>query len=347
MGEKIRAIDADGHVHENLDGLRERLEPPYDRYYTVAPVGTGSLITPDDGAPRGLAKLGGVGDNPAVWLDMMAQGDLDKAILFPTNCLAEGMIRDPDAAVALCRAYNGWLAEDFCNPEQGLLGVALLPTQDPEEAVKEVRRAKGLGLVGAMFAADGPNLMGHRRYDPVYQAAADEDLPVSLHASGTSLADACTGASDFPKFIQAHSISHPFGIIRQFTSMMLEGVFERFPTVRFGFLECGGTWAPWYLDRLDEEFEHRGEEEAPNLTRMPSSFVHEGGNIFFGCEAEERLLGPTLDAIGRDTVMYASDWPHWDGDYPNSLWEMEQREDLTEDQRAGVLRDAAVRFYGF
>ena len=347
MDQKIRPIDADGHVLEGSDGIRDRLEPPYDRYYTVAPIGTGSLIAPDDGISRGLAKLGGIGNTTAVWLEMMAKGDLDKAILFPTNCLAAGMIRDPDAAVALCRAYNDWLAEDFCAPDQGLVGIALLPAQDIEEAVKEVRRARELGLVGVMFTADGPHLLGHRSYDSVYQAAADEGLPVCTHASGMSLADTHTGAADFPKFIQAHSISHPFGVIRQFTSMMFEGVFERFPTVRFGFLECGGTWAPWYLDRLDEEFEHRGAEEAPNLTRKPSSFVHEGGSIFFGCEAEERMLGPTLDIIGKGTVMYASDWPHWDGDYPNSLWEMQSREDLNEDQRAGVLRDAAVRFYGF
>ena len=347
MGDKIRAIDADGHVLENTDRIRERLASPYDKYYTVKPVGTGSLIAPDDGAPRGLAKLGGTIDNTATWVEMMAKGNLEKAILYPTNCLAAGMIRDPDAAVALCHSYNDWLGEDFCDPNQGLLGMALLPTQDAGEAATEVRRAKDLGLVGVIFAADGPHLLGHRRYDPVYQAAADEDLPVGVHASGMNLADTGTGAADFPKFIQAHSISHPFGIIRQFTSMMFEGVFERFPTVRFGFLECGGTWAPWYLDRLDEEFEHRGGEEAPELTQLPSSLVHEGGNIFFGCEAEERLLGPTLDIIGKDTVMYASDWPHWDGDYPDSLWEMERREDLTEDQRAGVLRHAAERFYGF
>ncbi len=76
---------------------------------------------------------------------------------------------------------------------------------------------------------------------------------------------------------------------------------------------------------MDEEYEHRGEEEAPHLTRKPSTFVHEGGNIFFGCEAEERMLGPTLDLIGHNTVMYASDWPHWDGDYPASLHEMPAR----------------------
>jgi predicted TIM-barrel fold metal-dependent hydrolase len=55
------------------------------------------------------------------------------------------------------------------------------------------------------------------------------------------------------------------------------------------------------------------QDEAPLLSKKPSAYVHKDGNIFFGLEAEERLLGPTLDLIGEDLFMYASDWPHWDG----------------------------------
>ena len=73
--------------------------------------------------------------------------------------------------------------------------------------------------------------------------------------------------------------------------------------------------------------------------------MHKGGNIFFGLEAEERLLGPTLELIGDDLFMYASDWPHWDGDYPESLHEVQRRKDLTKTQRANVLGGAAERFY--
>ncbi|MCZ6874835.1 MAG: amidohydrolase family protein, partial [bacterium] len=289
----------------------------------------------------------GPGNNTESWLTMMQEGDLETAILFPTAGLYAGLLRDPDYAVAYCRAYNNWLAKELLKPSAGLLGVALLPVQDSKEAASELRRAKQeLGLAGAMLPADGGHLLGHRQYDPIYQAAAEVDMPVAIHASGLWAAQAHTTADHFPKFIQAHTISHPFGILRQVTSMTFEGVFERFSSVRFGFLECGGTWVPWFFDRMDEEWEHRGEEEAPDLTRKPSSFVHEGGNIFFGCEAEERMLGPTLDLIGSDTVMYASDWPHWDGDYPASLFEMQNRPDLSDVQRDGLLNRAAVRFYG-
>jgi predicted TIM-barrel fold metal-dependent hydrolase len=345
---KVRSIDGDGHVIENIPRLLEHLEAPYRDWYGSGRGGAVAL-TPGDGAPRGLGGKfsDGPGNTTASWLQMMQEGDLEAAILFPTAGLFEGFLKDADYAVAFCRAYNNWLSRELLKPQQGLLGVALLPVQDAAEAAKELRRARQeLGLAGVMLPADGGHLLGRRTYDAVYQAAADVGMPVTVHASGSWAADAHTTAHQFPKFIQAHTISHPFGILRQFTSMMFEGVFERFATVKFAFLECGGTWVPWWLDRMDEEYEHRGAEEAPELTRKPSTFVHQGGNIFFGCEAEERLLGATLGVIGNDTVMYASDWPHWDGDYPNSLFEMQHREDLTEEQRNGLLYGAAERLYG-
>jgi hypothetical protein len=345
---RVRSIDGDGHVIEDIPRLLEHMETPYRNWYGMGRAGAMALM-PRDGAPRALGDKfkDGPGNSTESWLHMMQEGDLDAAILFPTSGLFAGCLRDADYAVAFCQAYNNWMARALLKPDQSLLGVALLPVQDAAEAAKELRRAKQeAGLVGAMLPADGGHLLGDRRYDPIYQAAAETGLPLTVHASGSWAADAHTTAHQFPKFIQAHTISHPFGILRQFTSMMFEGVFERFPTVRFAFLECGGSWVPWWLDRMDEEYEHRGAEEAPNLKHKPSTFVHENGNIFFGCEAEERLLGPTLQVIGNDTVMYASDWPHWDGDYPHSLFEIQQRQDLTEEQRQGVLHRAAERLYG-
>jgi predicted TIM-barrel fold metal-dependent hydrolase len=149
----------------------------------------------------------------------------------------------------------------------------------------------------------------------------------------------------FPKFIQTHTMSHPISILRQFTNLMFQGIFETYSNTRFSFMETGGTWVPWWLDRMDEEFEHRGADEAPIVSKNPSEYVIKGGDIFFGLESEERLLGPTLDLIGDDLFMYASDWPHWDGDYPESLHELQYRPDLTELQPANVLGGAAERFY--
>ena len=75
--------------------------------------------------------------------------------------------------------------------------------------------------------------------------------------------------------------------------------------------------------------------------------MHPGCNIFFGAEAEERLLEPVMNLIGDDVIMYASDYPHWDGEYPQSLHKMASRPKMSPEQKYGILRGAADRFYGF
>jgi predicted TIM-barrel fold metal-dependent hydrolase len=275
------------------------------------------------------------------WLQQLERGPLSSAVLYPSFMLLIGCAYDADWSVALCRAYNSWVAEEIVGKGKGLLhATGVLPPQDPTEGEKELRRIAELGLIGAMIPADGPHLLGDRRFDPVWAAAQDLDVPVSIHGAGTHLAGRA-----FPKFIQTHSFNHPASVLAQLTSIVFEGVLSRHEHLRLGFLEVGATWVPWYFDRMDEEYEVRGEWEAPRLDRKPSSFVGPEGRLFFSLEAEERLLPAVLELIGP-SAMYASDWPHWDGDYPHSLEEVRRRADLDDEARAGVLYGAAERFYG-
>lgn len=340
---QVTSIDGDGHILENPKRLAELLDEPY-REFRSTPMESSALV-PLDGIDRNLGSrlFKGSARSTQEWLDALDRGPMAKSVLFPTLGLFSGFVKDPDYQAALCRAYNSWVTNDICEPSDGrLLAVALLPTHDQDAAEAELRRAKALGLAGAMFPADGVHLLGHKRFDAVYAAAADLGFPVTVHASGSSNAP---GAEVFPKFIQAHSVAHPYGILRHFTSMMFEGVFDKFPSVKFAFLESGATWVPWWLDRLDEEFESRGAVDAPLVKSVPSSYVHAGGNIFFGCESNERMLPQVMDIIGADTVMYASDYPHWDCEYPESLHKIQSREDLSEVQRQALLHDTAARFY--
>ena len=338
---QVSAIDGDGHVMENPKRLAELLEEPY-REFRSTPMESSALV-PLDGVDRnlGMRLLKGRARTTQEWLDALDLGPMAKSILFPTLGLFSGFVKDPDYQAALCRAYNTWVAGDICEPSSGrLLAVGLLPTHHQDAAEAELRRSKELGLAGVMFPADGTHLLGNERFDGVYAAAAELDFPVTVHASGSSNA---LGAEVFPKFIQAHSVAHPFGILRHFTSMMFEGVFDKFPSVRFAFLETGATWVPWWLDRLDEEYESRGAVDAPLVKNVPSSYVHASGDIFFGCESNERMLSHVMDVIGADTVMYASDYPHWDCEYPQSLHRIQN---LTGAQRQALLHDTAARFYG-
>ena len=341
----VLAVDADGHISENGAAILEYMDEPYREFRTGSSGAVG--LTPLDGHDRNLGRrlYRGSASKTEHWIEALDRGPIDWTVVYPSIGLFYGFIKDPDYQAAFARAYNTWLAKDFCAPSHGrVMGVAMLSTYDADEAEKELRRGVEMGLVGGLFSADGMHLLGDKKFDRVYKTAEELGVCIAVHASGSSMAP---GAELFPKFIQTHTVAHPYGILRQFTSMMFEGVFEKFPNTRFGFLESGGTWVPWWLDRMDEEFEHRGEVDAPLLSKPPSEYVHQGGPIFFGSEAEERLLEPVMDLIGDDVIMYASDYPHWDGEYPQSLYDMASRPRMSPEQKYGILRGAAERFYGF
>lgn len=333
-------IDADGHVRDNEQHYRKYLEPPYNRRLVV---GSG----PGDGFDRSL--LGTLGYpreiDARAWLDALDRGGVESTVLYPTGGLTVGFIPEPDFAVAFCRAYNNFVVEEFTQVSSRLQGVALLPLQDVPEAVKELRRAvTELHLVGAMLPADGPFLLGRSAFDPIYAEAQRLRTMVALHATG-SLRGRGLDEYLFDRLIQAHTLSHSGAQMRQMTSVIFEGVLERFPDLRIAFLEAGCTWVPYWMDRMDEEYEFRGRQEAPRLRMKPSEYVKRS-NIFVACEPEEKLLPAALRIIGADSIVFASDYPHWDGSFPESLFELEAREDLTEEEKRMILIDNPKRLYG-
>ena len=203
----------------------------------------------------------------------------------------------------------------------------------------ELERAVGeLGAVGGMLSADGYYLLGHKRFDPIYATAQRLGVPLGVHAAGTDMGNA--GGEPFPKFIQAHTCSHALAQMRQFTSMMFDGVPVRFPELTLAFLEAGSGWVPYFLQRMDEEWEKRGHAEAKLLTKSPTDYVR-GGRIYFSCEADEPLLPQALQWVGDERIFYASDFPHWDHSYPKSVKELADRADLTDVQKRRILADNA------
>ena len=333
-------LDADGHVTESPEQVARYLDEPYRR----RPLNFS--IYPADGWDRRLlGTLGELASDADSWLRALDKGGMELSVLYPTMGLFVSFLRDRAWAVALCRAYNTYLHETFVKVTPRLKAVALLPVQDPEAAAVELRRAvRELGLSGAMLAADGTHLLGDQRFDPVYEEAERLGVMLGVHASGSHLGGA--GVDLFPRFIQAHTVSHPFGQMRQLTSMIFEGVPERYPALRLAFLEAGAGWAPYWMERMDDEFDKRGAAEAPALRKRPSEYVR-GGNIYFSCEADEWLLPQALKLVGEGQVVYASDYPHWDNSYPGSLEEIVNRGDLSEGQKRKILADNCRRLYGF
>jgi uncharacterized protein len=332
-------VDADGHVTESVEQVAKYLDEPYRR----RPLNF-SFYPWDGWDRRLLGTLGDVGGDAETWLRALDKGGVETTILYPTLGLFMSFLKDRDWAVALCRAYNTLMREEFVAVSPRLKAVALLPVQDPEAAAVELRRAvKELGLAGAMLAADGSHLLGDRRFTPIYEEAERLGVMLGIHASGSHLGGA--GVDLFPRFIQAHTCSHAFGQMRQLTSVIFEGIPERFPALRLAFLEAGCGWAPYWAERMDDEFAKRGKIEAPALKKKPSDYIR-SGTIYFSCEADEWLLPQALKLIGENQIVYASDFPHWDNSYPGSIDEIRDRGDITEAQKRKILADNCRRLYG-
>jgi uncharacterized protein len=331
-------FDADGHITETQEQVAKYLDDPY-RHRSL----TYGMYPADGWDRRMINKLGDWGGDAATWLAAMDKGGVDETVLYPTAGLFMSFIPDRNWQVQICRAYNRMLHEEFIKVSPRLHAVAPLPILDPDEAAKELRNAvKNYGCVGAMVAADGGHLLGDRKFDPIYTEAQSLDAMVGLHASGSHLGGA--GVDGFPSFIQTHTCSHAFGQMRQLTSTIFEGVPERFPDLRIGYLEAGCGWAPYWAERMDDEYAKRA-PEAPALKKKPSDYIR-SGKIYFSCEADEWMMPQAVKLIGENQIVWASDFPHWDHSFPHSIDEIRERGDLTEAQKTKILNDNARRLYG-
>ncbi|HEX6513764.1 MAG TPA: amidohydrolase family protein, partial [Chloroflexota bacterium] len=224
--------------------------------------------------------------------------------------------------------------------------VGVLPLGVPEEAARELRRAvTELGFIGfELLTMAGPKPFGDHWYDPVYAEA--ERLGVAMCVHGGRTASHEVGGGELRTFSEVHSYTFPAGMLLHFTSVLCQGLPVRFPKLRMCFLEIGATWLPYYLDRLDEHWEKRGEADMPLLRGKPSQ-VFRDSNLFVSLESGESLLPQTVELVGAGHFMYASDVPHWDNEFPRSLEHIWEHPGLSEAAKRVILHDSAARLYNF
>ena len=335
----FQVIDADGHVLDNRELVFKYLPEPFKRrewWWT----------------PRNTwdTTLGGKSGQPDVdsqeWLRAMERGGLEQAVLFPTRLLNIGFVQEREMAAALCQAYNSYLYDEYLKVSGRFRGIALLPLQDVSEAVRELRRAvTELGMVGGMLPTHGPPsrpLLGNAVYFPLYEEAQRLGCVLCLHATVTNPSG--PEIDPYERMIESHTLVHPFGQMRQLTSLVFQGVFERFPDLTFVSLEARASWVPFFMERLDEEYHWRGAEEAPGVSVPPSHYFR-SGRIYVSCEPDEALLPQVLEFVGEDYFVYASDYPHPDSDFPGSITALAERGDLSEATKAKLLGENARRLY--
>lgn len=368
---KPHVIDADGHVLEAHVDWAARLPQAYrdqapqivmvngrnrclieGRIWPIAQgPGQGNTGPFSEDVDWSRLYRAGMRDPAARLVDMDEEG-IDVAVLFGTFIgLTVPNLADPGLSVALSRAYNDWLAEYCAAAPARLKGVALLPLQDVQAAVAELERAVSrLGHVTGMLSTNlhGQNL-DHPDFYPLYDAAAQLGVPLSVHAGvghngipgqyGTQQA----GTERFDKFFFNHCVGFPFETMIAVLCIVCGGVLDRFPTLRIGFFEAGAGWLPYWMQRMDEHYE-RLRPQVPLLQRPPSEHVR-SDRFFLSCDADEETLPEVLAHVGDERILYASDYTHWDSNFPHSVRMIAERDTLTEAQKTRVLGGNAARFF--
>ena len=337
-------FDGDGHIVEQDRELLDYFDPPYrgkaellgSPFFPTLDGWHRQAMSLADGTEPGVDE-----DDAAAWLSLMDRTGIEQTVLYPTAGLAEGLIKDPVWAVALCRAYNNFLSESYLKVSPRIHAVALLPMQDVSEAVKELRRAvQELKMLGGVIAPVGlPFPAGHPNYHPVYAEAERLGCVIALHgAPAVGL-----GFDFFTRLIQARALTHPFSQLIHLTNIVFEGVLEKYPGLRILSLEAGASWVPFLMDRLDLEWDKRGSRQAPLLKKKPSEYLKEG-QVFFNCDVKEHIIPTVVNVVGEDLLFYASDFPH-EHDQDQTIGILRSREDLPERVREKILYRNAKKLY--
>ncbi len=358
-------IDADGHVVEPTaawasmpDEHRPRIVRDAHGFEHVVvgdteilAVPLGTLATPgarfDDPADsRPLEDALAGGSDPVARLaDMDAEG-IDGAVLYPSIGLYAWAIDDPAAAVAVARAYNAWLAS-YCAADPGrLFGAAMIPVQDPDAAATELRRARHeLGFVAA-FVRPNPcrgRSLPDRDYEPIWRAAEETDMAIGVHEGSSVIVPTLGDDRPFNPLV-LHAVSHSFEEMLAFAQLVAFGVLERHPGMRVVFLESGGGWAPFWIERLDEQAEGFG-GFCPEMRLAPSEYF--ARQCWISYEIDEKTLPALAPVIGEDRIVWGSDYPHHDATFPGAVTELRRTmAPLPPDVQTRILGSNAAALYG-
>jgi predicted TIM-barrel fold metal-dependent hydrolase len=291
-------------------------------------------------------KLPAGGWDPGQRLRDMDSEGIDIAILYPTLSFFFPEIPDGELHAALCRAYNDWLA-DYCKADPGrLIGVALLPLENVDASIRELERTThAYGFRGAFFR---PNPYAGRAiqdpdYEPFWDCAQSLGVPITVH-EGISDALPTLGRDRSTNPVMLHLMSHPFEQMAACAGLVLGGVLERHPKLRFVFLESGCGWLPYWLERMDGHWQ-TWSSHLPEIKMKPSDCFQR--QCFVSMDPDDETAPGVIEQVGDDVLVWASDYPHIDSPFPGAVKEtLEVLCEVPAQSRRKLLGTNGLRLYG-
>ena len=276
-------------------------------------------VVRDDAAP----ERGGPGGSDPHFLikDHLERNDIAVALL---NSLQSGSLcavhASADESIVIASAANDYYIDTWLPVDPRLYYAPVVPAQDPAAAAAEIRRVGGHRQVAAVAVPPLAILMGNRYWSPIWEAACDMDLPILLHVTGSEgvYNGAPMPAGGMPDSYIERYVTLGQGAEANLNSMIMNGVFERFPSLRVLFVEYGFVWPIPVMLRMDRLW--RGlRHEVPWVKKSPIDYVNE--HVWFTTQPieeprEPRDLEHLVRMVGVQNLCFSTDYPHWDNDMP-------------------------------
>ena len=368
-------VDADSHVLEPPDLWETYLEPKYrDRGIHIRQTPEGEeLIVDNELIMRGrLAMLGGAEhDAPALFADptipyldtcprasmftndrvkLLDEWGVNAGITFPTIGILWDKENAPDLAMAYARAYNNW-QWDFASPAPDrIVPIAQIPLYDPALALTELKRCLKLGFKGMFLAPE--RICGkrpsHPDFDPLWAVLQEADLPVCMHLivrfkRAVGLANhGWYDRDERPNSVFSFGLGGTMQLVPAAASMVCDGLFDRFPTLKVLIVEAGAGFAAYVMDRLDEKFDRFGASMAQTRDR-PSDYFRR--NLWYVMDPGERSIDANCDLVGEDRFLWGSDYPHIDSHINAAAEVRASLAGMTESRRRAVLGENGRKLF--
>jgi predicted TIM-barrel fold metal-dependent hydrolase len=177
---------------------------------------------------------------------------------------------------------------------------------------------------------------------PIYRAAQALDLPLLVHG-GTGRPPYQPGSFDLRGawFLQ-HALSNPWAGMAAIGALIGGGIFEKFTDLRVGVIETSSGWLPAMLDRFDAHW-YLSPSHVPHLHELPSLVVKESGRYFHGIDTWESTLASSVEVLGEDVLLFATDWPHSDTAWPEAVKQVVDWPQISVDAKRKILGANAQR----
>jgi predicted TIM-barrel fold metal-dependent hydrolase len=328
-------IDVDVHINGSLGEVRPYLDnmwlefmeerglgpwigpgPPRSRsadlpgLSRVYPPGANSVVMPqwqpDDGRPA-------ASDLTLLRDHVLDHLDVEFAIV---HCyMAIDSMRYPDFNIALARANNDWLIEEWLSQDPRLRASMILPSRMPQAAAEEVARVGSHpGFVQALMPVHSDRLYGKRDWYPLMEALVAHDLVFGLHFGGTS--EGPSTVTGTPNHYITEYVSDMALFGAQLLSLVGEGTFQTFPDLRVSVLEGGFAWLPAMAWRFDKEWKGL-RRDVPWVNAPPTELIRE--HVRFAtapidCDRPQHMEAIQRWLLSEDLLMFATDYPHWHDD---------------------------------